>query len=206
MIEEFSNNPVVAELVSVIETHAVSVSFVSVLLSVLAILIASRQVSIGKHANKISIHENRLMVYKGLLRLRKYISLNAKLHDSNKECLHFADIAEISQFYYPQKISTKLLHIDSTLSQFGIEISFLNTMKEELPEINGEDTKVQTQIKKCHALKKEAIDACEEIKNEMMCYLQIYYEEDQSSYIQNLFSKIKRVKLWRVFKKNENSK
>lgn len=83
------------------------ISFFSALAAILAALYARWQAMAAKTANQISLHENRLKVYSGLARFRVHITgQGAKVKE--EEVWRFAEIAELSEFYFSGEIPARM--------------------------------------------------------------------------------------------------
>lgn len=137
------------------------ISFGSALVATLAALYARWQAMTAKRANEISLHENRLKVYSGLARFRVHIT-GQGVNFKEEEVWRFAEIAELSEFYFPKAIpkqmddiferSLKLLSLNDTWhaakqSQSGDAVALVQPRHDLMRSIRDDCYKITDEIK-----------------------------------------------------------
>jgi len=90
-----------------VEPYATIVSVLAALVAGLSALYARWQAQAAKRANEIALHDSRLRVYNGLVRFRAHISARGTRLNED-EVWRFAEIAELSEFYFSEGIASRL--------------------------------------------------------------------------------------------------
>lgn len=124
------------------------------------------QAGSSRRANQIALHENRLNTYKGLVRYRAYVTARGT-GIKEEEVWKFAEVCELSEFYFPAHIHTRL----ESVFKRSLDLMSLNDRwqtdkpedREEMSELN----------RKRHSLMKEIRDDCYAIGNELKPFLRV---------------------------------
>jgi len=83
------------------------ISVAAALLAALSALYAKKQAGAAEHFNQSALHSNRLRVYNGLVNYRAHIGA-CGIGFKEDEVWKFAEVAELSQFYFPVEIASRL--------------------------------------------------------------------------------------------------
>lgn len=147
-----------------IESMATVLAIGSAFIAALAAFYARWQAMAAARANEIAIHESRLNVYRGLARFRVHITAHGT-NIKEEEVWRFAEIAELSEFYFPPGIHPRL----NKIFQDALKLLSLNDQWEDARRRNDEQAKVL--VKERHELMKAMRDECYDITGELKPYL-----------------------------------
>lgn len=142
------------------------ISLFSAFAAILAALYARWQATAGKTANEISLHENRLKVYSGLSRFRVHIT-GQGTNFKEEEVWRFAEIAELSEFYFSENISVRM----NSVFDRSLKLLSLNDEWNAAKEINHSAAKPLGQPR--HDLMREIRDDCYKITDDMKGVLRV---------------------------------
>lgn len=136
------------------------------LVAALSALYARRQAVAAGRANVIALHESRLNVYRGLVRFRAHISARGT-NITQEEVWRFAEIAELSEFYFPPQVHRGL---DAVFEQ-SLKLLSLNADWEDARQCNSERAK--SLVTERHELMRATRDECYRITGELKTYLRV---------------------------------
>ena len=145
---------------------ATVISVVAALVALLSALYARWQALAAARANEIALHDSRLRVYNGLVRFRAHISARGT-GIKEEEVWKFAEVAELSEFYFPGGISPRL----NTVFEDALKLLSLNEQWEEYRKY--EPDKAKALVEQRHSLMRGARDECYKIGNELKQHLRV---------------------------------
>jgi hypothetical protein len=149
-----------------IEDPSTLVAIGAAFVAALSALYARWQALAAGRANNIALHENRLSVYKGLARFRTHISARGT-GIKEEEVWRFAEIAELSEFYFPPVIHLKL----NAIFEQAMELLALNDDWENAKQ-NGSE-KANILVTERHNLMRHTRDECYKIADELKLHLRV---------------------------------
>lgn len=142
------------------------ISLCSAVVAMLAAVYARWQAMGARKANEISLHENRFKVYSALARYRVHLT-GQGTNVREEEVWRIADAAELSDFYFPPEIPSRMQRI----FERSLELLSLNDEWKDAKEAN--DEKAKELVKPRHELMRQIRDDCLSIGNDMKTYLRI---------------------------------
>ena len=138
---------------------ATVIAVVAALVAMLSALYARSQAIAAGRANEIALHDSRLRVYNGLVRFRAHISARGT-GITEAEVRNFAEVAELSEFYFPGGVSPRL----NTVFENALKLLSLNEQWEEARQYDP--AKAKTLVEERHTLMRGSRDECYKIGNE----------------------------------------
>lgn len=120
----------------------------------------------AKHSIQIALHGDRLSVYKRLIRFRAQISARG-CGIKAEDAWGFGEMAELSEFYYPAAIHSRL----DSIFERALKLLSLNDEWELEKELNAEKANELNQQR--HKLMQETRDDCYAISKDIKSYLRV---------------------------------
>lgn len=148
------------------EDAATVVAVGAAFVAALSALYARWQAMAAGRANEISLHENRLAVYKGLARFRVHITA-VGVGLKEEEVWRFAEIAELSEFYFPPKIHPRM----NGVFEQALKLMSLNDEWNEAKQ--SDPGRVRNLVTERHELMRCIRDECYKITDELKRHLRV---------------------------------
>ena len=142
------------------------IAIVAALVAALSALYARWQAKAARRANEISLHANRLAVFTGLARFRVHVTARGT-GISEEEVWRFAEIAELSEFYFPSAVHPKM----SAVYEQSLKLLSLNDEWEHARQ--HEPEKAKALVGPRHELVRNTRDECYKITDELKKHLRI---------------------------------
>ena len=149
------------------DLSSTAISVLAAFVAILSALYARWQARAANRANEIALHESRLRVYCGLVRFSAHMSARSPASIKEDEVWKFAEVAELSEFYFAKAIT---LRLGTVLNN---AITLLN-MNQEWEETKASDEdRARTMVAPRYSLMKETRDECYAIGKDMKSHLRI---------------------------------
>ena len=149
-----------------LEEAATVVAVLVALIACLSALYARWQAGAAKRANEIALHESRMNVYKGIGRFRVHITARGT-SITEEEVWRLAEIAELSEFYYPPEVHLKLDEV------FKDAMRLLALNDEWENRKRDDPSSAKSLVEPRHALVRKARDECQAITEIVKTHLRV---------------------------------
>lgn len=140
------------------------ISVSAALLAALSALYAKKQAGAAERFHKIALHSHRLRVYNGLVHYRAHIGASG-IGFKEDEVLKFAEVAELSQCYFPVEIASRLnAVVENSLKLLSLNAQWEDDRPDSLERLTALAENRQTLMQSIH-------DESGKVVNELKRYL-----------------------------------